>query len=179
VLAARLEGRDPASEKREAHRRITVDTVAEIIALYVKQHLSTRRSGRELTRLLQRELVARWGSRSVHETSKRDIIDLITAVVDRGAPVAANKTLKVTRAFFSWCVGRAILERSPCDGVRAPTLDRWNAHVDRILNGPPEYFWRLREQPPSRHGGAGRVHSACLGRITEEAIRAQKFYGAA
>ncbi len=92
VLAARLEGRDPATEKREARRRITVDTVAEIVALYVKQHLSTRRSGRELTRLLQRELVERWGSRSVHEISKRDVIDLITAVVDRGAPVAANKS---------------------------------------------------------------------------------------
>ena len=130
VLAARLEGRDPATEKREARRRITVDTVAEIVALYTKQHLSKRRSGRELTRLLQRELVERWGSRSVHEISKRDIIDLITAVVDRGAPVAANKTLKVTRAFFSWCVGRAILERSPCDGVRAPTIEKTR---DRVL----------------------------------------------
>src|SRR3954465_8434065 len=57
VLAARIEGRDPASEKREARRRITVDTVTEIVALYVKQHLSKRRSGRELTRILQRELV--------------------------------------------------------------------------------------------------------------------------
>src|SRR3954470_7624563 len=123
VLAARLEGRDPATEKHEARRRITVDTVTEIVALYVKQHLCNRRSGRELTRILQRELVERFGSRSVHEISKRDIIDLITAVVERGAPVAANKALKVTSAFFSWCVGRAILERSPCEGVRAPTIE--------------------------------------------------------
>ena len=78
VLAARLEGRDPAMEKREARRRITVDTVAEIVAFYTKQHLSKLRSGREMTRLLQRELVERWGFRSVHEVSKRDIIDLIT-----------------------------------------------------------------------------------------------------
>ena len=130
VLVARLEGRDPASEKREARRRITVDTVTEIVALYTKQHLSKRRSGGEMTRLLQRELVARWGSRSIHEISKRDIIDLITAVVDRGAPVAANKTLKVTRAFFNWCLGRAILERSPCDGVKAPTIAKTR---DRVL----------------------------------------------
>ena len=46
VLAARLEGRDPATEKREARRRITVDTVTEIVALYAKQHLCKRRSGR-------------------------------------------------------------------------------------------------------------------------------------
>ena len=54
VLAARLAGRDPATEKREARRRITVDTVAEIVALYAKQHLSKRRSGREMTQILQR-----------------------------------------------------------------------------------------------------------------------------
>jgi integrase len=130
VLAARLEGRDPATEKREARRRITVDTVPDIVALYTKQHLSKRRSGRELTRILQRELVGRWGSRTIHEISKRDIIDLITSVVDRGAPVAANKALKVTRAFFSWCIGRAILERSPCEGVRAPTIEKTR---DRVL----------------------------------------------
>jgi len=53
VLAARLDGRDLATEKREARRRVTVDTVAEIVAFYAKQHLSKRRSGRVMTRILQ------------------------------------------------------------------------------------------------------------------------------
>src|SRR3954469_8810710 len=30
----------------------------------------------------------------------------------------------------SWCVGRAILERSPCDGIRAPTIEETR---DRVL----------------------------------------------
>jgi integrase len=80
--------------------------------------------------ILQRSLVDRVGSRSVHSIARRDVIDIVNAVVDRGAPVAANKTLKVVRSFFGWCVGRAILERSPCDGVRAPTVERAR---DRIL----------------------------------------------
>jgi integrase len=130
VLAARLEGRDPATEKLEARRRITTDTVAEIASLYGRQHLSQRRSGRELMQILQRDLVERVGSRSVHAITKRDIINLVSAVVDRGSPVGANKTLKVVRSFFGWCVGRAILERSPCDGVRAPTVEKAR---DRVL----------------------------------------------
>jgi hypothetical protein len=113
VLAARLEGRDPATEKLEARRRLTADTVAEVVALYGRLHLSQRRSGPELIRVLQRNLIDHLGARSVHAISKRDIIDLVNAVVDRGSPVAANKTLKVVRSFFGWCVGRAILERSP------------------------------------------------------------------
>jgi hypothetical protein len=46
ILAARLEGRDPATEKLEARRRLTADAVPEVIGLYGKLHLSQRRSGR-------------------------------------------------------------------------------------------------------------------------------------
>jgi integrase len=81
-------------------------------------------------RILQRNLVDRIGSRSVHSISKRDVIDLVNAVVDRGSPVAANKSLKVVKSFFNWCVGRAIVERSPCEGVRVPTVERAR---DRVL----------------------------------------------
>jgi integrase len=130
VLAARLEGRDPATEKLEARRRLTADTVPEVIGLYGKLHLSQRRSGREVTQILQRDLVDRVGSRSVHAISKRDIINLVNAIVDRGSPVAANKSLKVIKSFFNWCVGRAIVERSPCEGIRAPTVERAR---DRVL----------------------------------------------
>jgi integrase len=130
VLAARLEGRDPATEKHEARRRLTADTVTEMIGLYGKLHLSQRRSGREVMQILQRTLVDRNGSRSVHEITKRDIIDVVNAVVDRGSPVAANKSLKVVKSFFNWCVGQAILQRSPCEGIRAPTVERAR---DRVL----------------------------------------------
>jgi integrase len=130
VLAARLEGRDPALEKVDARRRLTADTVPEVLSLYAKLHLSQRRSGHEVTRILQRDLVERLGSRSVHAISKRDIIDVVNAVIDRGSPVAANKSLKVVKSFFNWCVGRAIVERSPCEGIRAPTVERGR---DRVL----------------------------------------------
>jgi integrase len=130
ILAARLEGRDPATEKLEARRRLKADTVPEVVSLYGKLHLSQRRSGREVMQILQRNLVDPVGSRSVHSISKRDVIDLVNAVVGRGSPVAANKTLKVVKSFFNWCVGRAVVERSPCEGIRVPTVERAR---DRVL----------------------------------------------
>src|SRR5262249_45794351 len=42
------------------------------------------------------------------------------AIVQRGAPVAANKTLKSIKAFLRWCVGRAVLDQSPAEGVPTP-----------------------------------------------------------
>jgi integrase len=131
VLTARYEGRDPATEKLEARRRLTADAVSDVIGLYGKLHLSQRRSGREVMQILQRNFADRVGSRSVHSISKRDIIDLVNAVVDRGSPVAANKSLKVVKSFFNWCVGRAIVERSPCEGIRVPTVERAR---DRVLS---------------------------------------------
>ena len=52
-------------------------------------------------------------------------------MVERGAPVAANKLLKVTRTFFAWCVGKAILDVSPCEGIQPPTHELAR---DRVLS---------------------------------------------
>ena len=94
-----------------------------MVEAYIHQHVAQRRSAREIERLLTRELVGAWGGRSIHSIRKRDVIELIGAVVERGAPVAANKLLKVTRTFFAWCVGKAILEVSPCEGIQPPTRE--------------------------------------------------------
>ena len=52
-------------------------------------------------------------------------------MVERGAPVAANKLLNVTRTFFGWCVGKAILEVSPWEGIQPPTRE---VARDRVLS---------------------------------------------
>jgi integrase len=130
VFAARLDGRDPAAEKRLAHRRILTDSVEALVETFIRDHVSKKRSGREISRILRREVIASLGSRSVHELTKRDIVDLVTAVSDRGAPKAANKLLKVLKTFLRWCVGRAIIEISPAEGVPAPSRD---VARDRVL----------------------------------------------
>jgi Arm DNA-binding domain/Phage integrase central domain len=116
VHAARLEGRDPASEKAEAKRRLIVDRVADVLETFITQHVSKNRSAQEVSRMLRREIGATWGSRSVHEITKRDVIDVISTIEQRGAPIAANKALKAIKTFFRWCVGRAVLAQSPADG---------------------------------------------------------------
>ncbi len=53
-----------------------------------------------------------------------------TAIEQRGALIAANKALKATRTFLRWCVGRAVLDQSPADGVPLPAKE---APTDRVL----------------------------------------------
>ena len=126
MLAARTEGRDPATEKREARRRLVTDRVDDLVDAFIKQHVSNRRSAGEISRILKREIVGR----SVHDVTRRDVIELVSEIVDRGAPVAANKTLQMAKTFFSWCARRAIIDRSPCEGVKQPTRE---VPRDRVL----------------------------------------------
>src|SRR5215831_16678697 len=47
--------------------------------------------GGEIARLLRREVGKTWAGRSIHEISKRDVVEVVAAIEQRGAPVAANK----------------------------------------------------------------------------------------
>jgi integrase len=131
VFAAKLEGRDPAAEKRAARRRIVADRVEDLLETFIAQRLSQNRSGGEIARLLRREVGKTWAGRSIHEISKRDVVEVVTAIEQRGAPVAANKTLKSIKTFLRWCVGRAVLDQSPAEGVPLPSKE---VARDRVLD---------------------------------------------
>ena len=110
VFAAKLEGRDPAAEKREAKRRVVTDRVEDLLETFIVQHLSQNRSAGEISRLLRREIGKPWNGRSIHQISKRDVIEVVSAIEQRDAPAAANKALKSIKTFLNWCVGRAVLD---------------------------------------------------------------------
>src|SRR6516162_8473253 len=131
VFAAKLEGRDAAAEKREAKRRVVADRVEDLLETFVAQRLSQNRSGGEIARLLRREKGNACTSRSIHEISKRDVVELVSAIELRGAPVAANKTLKSIKTFLRWCVGRAVLDQSPAENVPLPSKE---IARDRVLD---------------------------------------------
>jgi integrase len=58
------------------------------------------------------------------------VIDVVSAIEQRGAPAAANKALKSMKTFLNWCVGRAVLDKSPAEGVPLPTKE---VARDRVL----------------------------------------------
>jgi integrase len=131
VFAAKLEGRDPAGEKREAKRREVADRVDDLLEAFIAQHVTKNRSAAETARILRREIGRPWAGKSIHEISKRDVVDIVNAIDQRGAPSAANKTLKSLKTFLNWCVGRAVLDKSPAEGVPLPAKE---VARDRVLD---------------------------------------------
>ena len=129
-LFAVAEGRDPCQEKKEAKRAATEhgrDLFQTVAAQFVERYAkaNTRESTwRETERLLRRDVVPAWKDRLVQEIARRDVIELLDKIVDRGSPIMANRTLATVRRMFAWCVERGIVETSPCTSVRAPAHER-------------------------------------------------------
>lgn len=124
VLAERAAGRDPQTEKQTAKRRIASEQVADLTAEFIARHVSQNRTAAETTRILNREVLPYWGSWTVAEVRKRDVIALLDRVRERGSPIMANRVLAAVRKFFNWCVGRGIMEVSPCAGITTPAREQ-------------------------------------------------------
>jgi integrase len=152
IFTARLDGRDPASEKLESRRREVVDRVDDLVRAYAEQHLSKIRSGHDARLRLLREVVPRWGARSIHDIKRRDVGELTIAVAGERTPYAGHKLLKTLKPFFTWCMGRGVLESSPAIGVRSGYQD---VARDRVLDD--DELARVLRAARSMRGTYGNV----------------------
>ena len=79
-----------------------VDTVAAVVAEFIERYQKPRnRAWREVQRVLDRELRA-WAGRPIRSITRRDVIELLDGIADRGSPYMANRTLAHVRKLFSW-----------------------------------------------------------------------------
>ncbi len=121
VLSDRNEGKDPAGDKRDLRRKITADTVEDVVNEYRLRHVNSIRSAVETNRIINREILSRWRAISIHAIARHDVLTVLDEIVARGSPAAANRTFTVIRAMFNWAIGRGILEKSPCTGLSKPS----------------------------------------------------------
>ena len=131
---ARQEGRDPAAEKANSRRRLVVDRVDGLVETFIVERLSSLRSGPAVTNRLRNDVIPRWGTKSIHDIKRRDIVDLVSEVAQRG-PGANRNIAKILKTFFRWCVGRAVIDFSPVEGLnlRPPDRSRDRALDDKEL----------------------------------------------
>jgi integrase len=155
LAEARVKARETLLELAEG-RKAQADTFANVAATFVERLVAgqvpkARGSGplkdvSEMVSLIQRELVEVWGDRPIATIGRRDVIDLIEAIVRRGGdqpragtrrltggPYAARHTLAALRRVFDWAVDRDLLPASPCATVKAKAVHGTPARRDRVL----------------------------------------------
>ncbi len=124
-----VEMREAKELHEEKQRRNTISAaVADYVTLYAQRR---QRSWRTTQRRLEMYLVEPFGDRPVSTIGRADIVCAVDVVQAKGFAIGANRTLANFKTFFRWCVERGLIERSPAELVRAPSLE---VSRDRVLS---------------------------------------------
>jgi integrase len=140
-------GIDPGEvnvQQRKVER--AAETVEELADAYLEKWARPRkRSAAEDERILRKDIIPVWGRRKGKDITRRDVIGLLDAIVERGSPIAANRTLAVIRRMFGWALSRDIVPTSPCAAVKAPAKEN---RRDRVLSaGEIAALWHALANP--------------------------------
>ena len=145
-------GIDPGAlqvAQKQAERN--AETVADLIDEYLEKWARPRkRSAAEDERKLKKEVLPIWGKRKARDITRRDVIKLLDGIVERGAPIQANRILAVVRKMFNFALARDIVDATPVAMVQAPATENQR---DRILSADEtRIFWSGLEEAPMEDG---------------------------
>jgi integrase len=120
-IAAQLEA--------EASTKLRFGSVAaEFIERYAKPR---NRTWPETERLLTKADLASWQDRDLRSITRQEILGVLDRMVERGAPIQANRLVAALRRFLGWAVERGLLDASPMASLKPPSAE---AHRDRVLS---------------------------------------------
>jgi integrase len=132
-------GVDPAARKKAAREsrkaeELAADRVDAVATLFVDRY--ARRSAgtlwaRETERLLKVEVIPKLGAKRLGVLTRADVHGLLDAIVDRGSPYTANRTLAVLRRMCNWAVERGIIANSPVEKIKQQGVETAR---DRVLS---------------------------------------------
>jgi integrase len=91
---------------------------AAAIVLGYRQGLPPRKRKRPAK--LVPSLVSELGHIKLCDLTKRQLIEFFDAVVDRGAPVGANRIYTLAKQMFEWAAAKDLIPASPMAGIERP-----------------------------------------------------------
>ena len=168
------EGKDPAAAKRasrlaaKAALETDVDRVERVVGSYVERHAKLKiKRWPEVERVLTKEVAERWKGRRLSAITRFQIHDMLDSIVDRGAAIRANRVFEQFRSLCKWAIDRGFIDRSPCEGMRAPSPE---TKRDRVLTDHEmRLVWKACEAIGAPFGGVVRLLILTGARLREVA----------
>jgi len=116
-------GADPAAERR-AQRRAPdqgrIETFQQLAESYLERHAAKhkkKRSAHEDYKSLDCDILPFWCERKATELERKDVVQLLDRIVDRGAGVKANRVQALLSKIFNFGMARAVLKSNPVLGM--------------------------------------------------------------
>jgi integrase len=123
-------GLDPNEHKREALKvaaklALSRKTLGEALDQYERTKLIELRRGANARRAIdgKRGLLKAFANKNISSITRSDVLQAVRMHA-QNAPIAANRCLAYTNAFFNWCVDQEILETNPSAAVKKPAKER-------------------------------------------------------
>jgi len=126
ALDAVKEGQDPFEQKKRAKQASASgeDSVDAALDDYVKKHVEKNNresTARETKRFLTLYVRPALGALKLRHLQKRQILEMLDDIGDRGGPASASRVFAVVRHFLVWAVQRDLLSTSPAEGIAPPS----------------------------------------------------------
>ncbi len=124
AMQAREAGRDPGAivvaGRAETRKAPTFKDLAE---QFMAEHARPNKAKKSVAndeRTLKHDVLPRLGSHKAEAVDRKDVKAMLQAIVARGAPVQANRTLALVRKIYNWGIGEDLVKQNPCIALKAP-----------------------------------------------------------
>src|ERR1700730_9841987 len=130
-------GEDPGAVKQAARTTAKAlparDMVEKVAAQFLARHVKNLAAATrlEVGRIVAKEILPTFRGRRLSEIKRPDVIEWLDAIVDRPAPIAANRALGWLKGLCNFAVERGVIDVSPIAGIKPPAAEMAR---DRVLS---------------------------------------------
>jgi integrase len=130
-------GEDPGAAKQAARSAAKAlparDMVEKVAAQFLARHVKNLAAATriEVGRIIAKEILPAFRGRRLSEIKRPDVVEWLDAIVDRPAPIAANRVLSWFKGLCNFAVERGVLDVSPIAGIKPPAAE---TPRDRVLS---------------------------------------------
>jgi integrase len=133
-----LSAREEAAKQRAAAGGTVSSVLDAFLDRYVRPNL---RSADEVERVFDRYVRPKLGSKAIYEVRRLDVVELLDAIEDNGAPVMADRVLAHLRKAFNWHAARDDAFTPPIVRGMARTNGRERARTRVLADAEIRDLW--------------------------------------
>ena len=119
-------GRDPATKIIGG----SATDFRSVFEEWLKRDQEGNKSKAIVAQKLEKDVLPFWQHRQITEIGRRDVLNVIDRIADRGAVIQARRTHAYLHRLFKWAVGRGIIDRNPLADLPKPGSE---TKRDRVL----------------------------------------------
>ena len=113
-------GKDPIGDRRRAR----ANRFGALAGEYIKRRCPSMDSGKEVERIIRKDLLPRWGRIPSANITRRMVRELGYEIKDRGAPIQANRTISLVKRIFNFGIDEELVSHNPAARMKPVTKEK-------------------------------------------------------